>query len=179
MRDLDLGELRRCITVLFQEPVRYNAKAAENIGLGDVSRSLADVVAAAKSAGADEIVSRLPLGYETFLGKTFVEGVELSTGEWQRVALARAFLRAAPILILDEPTSAMDPWAEAEWFDRLRTLALGRTVILVTHRLTTAMRADGIYVLRDGTVVESGSHERLLGLGGLYALSWERQAAGL
>jgi ATP-binding cassette subfamily B protein len=179
LRELALDDLRRTITVLFQEPVRYNAKAGENIGLGDAGSSMAAIVAAAEAAGADEIVARLPAGYETLLGKTFVEGVELSTGQWQRVAMARAFLRRAPVLILDEPTSAMDPWAEAEWFDRLRALAAGRTAILITHRLTTAMRADGIYVLRDGAVVESGTHEQLLSRGGFYAQSWARQAAGL
>jgi ATP-binding cassette subfamily B protein len=117
----------------------------------------------------------LPAGYDTVLGKSFIEGTELSTGEWQRIALARAFLRQAPVLILDEPTSAMDPWAEAEWFDRLRALAAGRTAILITHRLTTAMRADVIYVISGGEVAEFGSHQELLDSGGLYTQSWAGQ----
>jgi len=176
LRGFSLDELRRRITVLFQEPVRYNATAAENIGLGDRGAPEADIEAAATAAGADAIIRRLPAGYANLLGKSFVEGAELSTGEWQRIALARAFLRRAPILILDEPTSAMDPWAEAEWIGRFRSLAAGRTAILITHRLTTAMRADEIHVIAGGQVAESGSHEELLRRGGLYAQSWARAA---
>ena len=123
------------------------------------------------------MAARLPDGYNSLLGKCFNDGVELSTGEWQRVALARAFLRRAPILILDEPTSAMDPWAEANWISRFRSLAAGRTAILITHRLTTAMRADVIHVMSGGKVVESGAHEELLSRGGLYAQSWLAQSA--
>jgi ATP-binding cassette subfamily B protein len=175
LRSFRIDELRRHITVLFQEPVRYNDTAAENIRLGDQRASETEIEAAAAAAGADEIVQRLPAKYGNLLGKLFIEGAELSTGEWQRIALARAFLRQAPILILDEPTSAMDPWAEADWIDRFRSLARGRTAILITHRLTTAMRADEIHVLSEGRVVESGSHEELLRLGGLYAQSWARQ----
>jgi ATP-binding cassette subfamily B protein len=175
LRSFRIEDLRRHITVLFQEPVRYNATAGENIRLGDQGASEAEIETAAVSAGADAIVRRLPAGYDNALGKLFIEGAELSTGEWQRIALARAFLRQAPILILDEPTSAMDPWAEAEWIDRFRSLAHGRTAILITHRLTTAMRADEIHVFSEGRVVESGSHEELLRRGGLYAQSWARQ----
>ena len=175
LRSFQIDELRRHITVLFQEPVHYNATAGENIGMGDLAATEAEVKAAAAAGGADGIIRRLPAGYDNTLGKLFIDGAELSTGEWQRIALARAFLRQSPILILDEPTSAMDPWAEAEWIDRFRSLARGRTAILITHRLTTAMRADEIHVLSDGGVVESGSHEELLRLGGLYAQSWARQ----
>jgi ATP-binding cassette subfamily B protein len=175
LRTFQIDELRRHITVLFQEPVRYNATAGENIRLGDQGASEGEIERAAVSAGADAIVRRLPAGYDNPLGKLFLDGAELSTGEWQRIALARAFLRQAPILILDEPTSAMDPWAEAEWIDRFRALAQGRTAILITHRLTTAMRADEIHVFLEGRVVESGSHEELLKRGGLYAQSWAKQ----
>jgi ATP-binding cassette subfamily B protein len=175
LRSFKIDELRRHITVLFQEPVRYNDTASENIRLGDQGASGVEIETAAVAAGADEIVRRLPTGYDNPLGKLFIDGAELSTGEWQRIALARAFLRQAPILILDEPTSAMDPWAEAEWIDRFRSLAHGRTAILITHRLTTAMRADEIHVFSEGRVVESGSHEDLLRRGGLYAQSWARQ----
>lgn len=175
LRSFQIDELRRHITVLFQEPVRYNATAGENICLGDQGASEVEIETAAVAAGADEIVRRLPAGYGNPLGKLFIDGAELSTGEWQRIALARAFLRRAPILILDEPTSAMDPWAEAAWIDRFRSLAHGRTAILITHRLTTAMRADEIHVFSEGRVVESGSHEELLRRSGLYAQSWARQ----
>jgi len=179
LRDLSIEELRRRITVLFQEPVRYNATVRENVALGDAQGSpgAAEIEAAAAAAGADEVAARLPDGYNSLLGKCFNDGVELSTGEWQRVALARAFLRRAPILILDEPTSAMDPWAEANWISRFRSLANGRTAILITHRLTTAMRADVIHVMSGGKVVESGAHEELLSRGGLYAQSWLAQSA--
>jgi ATP-binding cassette, subfamily B, bacterial len=119
----------------------------------------------------------LPQGYSSLLGKSFSDGDQLSVGEWQRIALARAFLRQAPILILDEPTSAMDPWAEADWLDRFRSLSAGRTSILITHRLTTAMRADVIHVIENGQVVESGCHEELLERGGPYAQSWMAQTA--
>jgi ATP-binding cassette subfamily B protein len=175
LRSFRIEELRRHITALFQEPVRYNATAGENIVLGDQGASKAEIESAAAAAGADEIIRRLPAGYDNLLGKLFMDGAGLSTGEWQRIALARAFLRQAPILILDEPTSAMDPWAEADWIDRFRSLAHGRTAILITHRLTTAMRADEIHVFFEGRVVESGSHEELLKRGGLYAQSWARQ----
>jgi ATP-binding cassette subfamily B protein len=177
IRDLPLEELRRMFTVLFQQPVRYNDTVAENIWFGDPASSPGEAAirAAAEGAGADEIVRRLPRGYASMLGKSFADGAELSVGEWQRIALARAFLRQAPILILDEPTSAMDPWAEADWLERLRSLSAGRTAIVITHRLTTAMRADVIYVMANGRVVESGSHEELLARGGLYAQSWSAQ----
>jgi ATP-binding cassette subfamily B protein len=109
------------------------------------------------------------------LGRWFAGGTELSVGEWQRIALARAFLRRAPIIILDEPTSALDPWAEADWLERFRTLAAGRTSIIITHRFTTAMHADVIHVMDRGRIIESGSHQRLLEQSGLYAESWSRQ----
>ena len=121
------------------------------------------------------MVARLPNGYETQLGKWFVNGTELSRGEWQRLALARAFLRQAQILILDEPTSSLDVWSEAEWFERFRRLAAGRTSIVITHRLMIAKRADFIHVIADGGVLESGTHDELLGAGGLYAKSWLSQ----
>jgi ATP-binding cassette subfamily B protein len=174
--ELSLAALRRQMTVLFQEPVRYNATAAENIGLGDLSAAgPTEIEAAARAAGADEAIGRLPAGYDTLLGKWFAGGSELSVGEWQRVALARAFLRQARVIILDEPTSAMDSWAEADWMDRFRELAAGRTAIIITHRFTTAIRADIIHVMEAGHIVESGSHAELLALGGRYAVSWASQ----
>jgi ATP-binding cassette subfamily B protein len=181
LRRLAVDDVRRRIAVLFQEPVRYNTTAEENIALGAVeARPGAEAIErAGAAAGADQIAARFPRGYRTVLGKTFSDGVELSTGEWQRIALARAFLRDAPVLVLDEPTSAMDPWAEADWLDRFRAFAAGRTAILITHRFTTAMRADEIFVVDGGEIVERGSHEELLSRGGLYAQSWARQTAGV
>ena len=141
----------------------------------DCSPDAVAVKAAALVAGADEIIQGLPQGYDTPLGKWFANGVELSAGEWQRLALARAFFRQAPILLLDEPTSAMDPWAEAEWLERFLELAEGRTTLMITHRFTTAMRADVIHVMEEGSIVESGSHEELLRKDGRYAASWAAQ----
>jgi ATP-binding cassette subfamily B protein len=162
---------------MFQTPGSYQFTARENIVLGnlDAEGDESRVEHAAWNAGADDIIRRLPNGYDSQLGRWFPGGSDLSGGEWQRLALARAFVRQAPIMLLDEPTSSMDSWAEADWFSRLRKLADGRTVILVTHRLTIAMRADLIHVMKSGEVVESGNHEELLALGGLYSKSWNAQ----
>ncbi|GIV76712.1 MAG: HlyB/MsbA family ABC transporter [Litorilinea sp.] len=181
LRCFRLQELRRQITVLFQEPIRYQDTARENIVLGDrlAVNGFPAVQAAARAAGADSFIAGLPRGYETLLGRWFKEGCELSGGEWQRLALARAYWRLAPILVLDEPTSAMDPWAEHDWLQRFRRLAAGRTVLMITHRFTTAMYADMIHVMEAGQVVESGSHDQLLAQGGRYARSWRQQMQGV
>lgn len=177
LKEIAVRDLRRMITVLFQQPFHYNTTVQENILYGDLNRqpSALEVKAAIEAAGAEEIVARLPQREQTLLGRWFAGGTELSVGEWQRIALARAFLRRAPIIILDEPTSALDPWAEADWLERFRKLATGRTSIIITHRFTTAMHADVIYVMDRGRIVESGSHRRLLEQSGLYAESWSRQ----
>src|SRR5262245_1619847 len=169
------GEIRQLVSVLFQDPVRYAFTLEENVAPGAESFDRPALAAAVRAAGAETIVARLPRGAETLLGKSYDGGTELSAGEWQRIALARAFLRDAPILLLDEPTSAMDSWAEGQWFDRFRDAAAGRTTIIITHRFTTAMQADRIHVMDDGRVVESGTHEELLARGGRYAQSWMRQ----
>ena len=177
LKEMPIAELRRLITVLFQQPYHYNTTVRENILYGDFQREVseADVENAIRAAGAKEIVSRLPQKEQTLLGRWFAGGTELSVGEWQRIALARAFLRKAPIIILDEPTSALDPWAEADWLERFRELARGHTSIIITHRFTTAMHADVIYVMDRGRIVESGSHNSLLEQNGLYSGSWSRQ----
>ena len=170
-------EIRRAMSVLFQDPVRYSATVEESVALGDAAPRPVSirVRAAVLAAGAEAIVERLAQGYDTLLGKEFENGAELSGGEWQRIALARALMRPAPILLLDEPTSAMDSWAEVEWFDRLRDATAWRTTIIITHRFTTAMRADVIHVMDKGRIVESGSHDELVTAGGSYASSWARQ----
>lgn len=177
IREFAVKEFRRLITVLFQSPTAYHTTAGENIALGDVSAASTqtEIEAAANASGIHEKISRLPLGYNTMLGKLFPEGTDLSGGQWQRLALARAFFRRAQIIILDEPTSAMDPWAEHDWLERFRSLASGRTAIVITHRFTLAMQADIIHVMRAGCIVESGSHDELLNLNGFYAQSWRDQ----
>jgi ATP-binding cassette subfamily B protein len=177
IRKFNIGDLRGRMSVLFQVPVHYNATVRENIILGDLKAlpREGEIEAAAQASGAAELISRLPKGYENMLGRWFEGGAELSVGEWQKIALARAFLRRAPILLLDEPTSAMDPWAEADWLQRFRCSTRGQTSILITHRMTTAMYADIIHVMEDGRIVESGTHSQLLAQGDRYALSWAKQ----
>ncbi|HKY42197.1 MAG TPA: ABC transporter ATP-binding protein [Pyrinomonadaceae bacterium] len=177
LKDFAIDDLRRQITVLFQQPVHYNTSIRENVLYGDLKLdpSEVEIQRAIRAAGAEDVVSRLPQQEQTLLGRWFAGGTELSVGEWQRIALARAFLRRAPIIILDEPTSALDPWAEADWLERFRDLAQGRTSIIITHRFTTAMHADVIHVMDRGRIVESGSHYLLLEKSGLYAESWSRQ----
>jgi ATP-binding cassette subfamily B protein len=176
IRTLSMNELRRRITVLFQEPVRYHDTACNNIAFGDID-SIPDrerIETAARAAGADTPILRLPGTYEAVLGKWF-GGAELSGGEWQRLALARAFLRKAELVILDEPTSALDSWAEADWLLRFRKLVAGRTALIITHRFTTALHADVIHVMEGGRVVESGTHKELLAVRGRYESSWRQQ----
>jgi ATP-binding cassette subfamily B protein len=176
LREMNPADLWRSITVLFQEPVHYHEDAGRNIAFGELASTPSEqrIMEAARAAGVHDLIMRLPAGYETLLGKWF-GGAELSTGEWQRLALARAFLRQSPIMILDEPTSAMDSWAEADWMSRFRSLAEARTAILVTHRFTTAMQADIIHVMSRGRIIESGTHSELLDYNGKYALSWRQQ----
>ncbi len=180
LRQLCLIDLRRQITVLFQEPMHYHASIYENIAYGDWKESgvpMDQIQLAARQAGAEELIERLPQGYETLLGKWFHAGTDLSVGEWQRLALARAFLRAAPVLILDEPTSAMDAWAEADWLSRVHSWSAQRTTLMITHRLTTARKADKIFVMETGRIIESGSHTELVSSGGRYAQAWQAQSS--
>ena len=180
LRQLRLVELRRQITVLFQEPMHYHASIYENIAYGDWKESGApmdQIQLAVWQAGAEELIEQLPQGYNTLLGKWFHDGTDLSVGEWQRLALARAFLRAAPVLVLDEPTSAMDAWAEADWLNRVNQWSAQRTTLMITHRLTTARRADKIYVMKAGRIIESGSHTELVTSRGHYAQAWQAQSS--
>jgi ATP-binding cassette subfamily B protein len=177
LREMALGDLRRQISVMFQFPVRYHLTVAQNIEVGDLhaEHGLVQIEAAAQGAGADGFIERLPRKYDNLLGRSFEDAAELSGGEWQRIALARAFLRQAQVVVLDEPTSLMDSWGEAEWLERFRTLVHGRTVLIITHRFTTAMQADIIHVMDGGRIIESGTHSELLDRGGRYAASWRDQ----
>jgi len=168
-------DLLDLVSVLFQDPVKYQASARTNVQLADLEAPDAAVEAAVRDAGAADFLDRLPKGLDTTLGRLFYEGGELSGGQWQRVALARAYLRDAPIVVLDEPTSAMDSWSEMAWFDRFQDLARGRTAAIITHRFTVAMQADVIHVMAGGRIVESGTHRDLVALGGRYAESWGAQ----
>jgi ATP-binding cassette subfamily B protein len=177
IRRCSLGDVRRYVSVLFQDPVHFNTSLAENIWLGDIAsfRQAEAIEHAARAAGADALLPGLENGYETRLGSWFAGSTDLSGGEWQRVALARAFFRQSPVILLDEPTSSMDSWSEIDWLERFKAFARGRTALLVTHRLTTAMQADMIHVLDKGRIIESGSHRELVRLGGRYAASWRKQ----
>ena len=172
-----LTEFRREISVIFQDFAKYYLSAYENIALGaDRDSEASRVIEAAKQAGIDERLCLLPHGYQTILGKWFEGGQELSVGEWQKVAIARAFVRNSQILVLDEPSSAMDAKAEAELFERFHELARGRMAILISHRLSTVKMADRIYVLHKGKIVETGTHEELIETNGEYAKLYEIQA---
>jgi len=177
LRRCDPETLRQNLAVLFQDPLHYQESAADNIAYGDVERprDREAIVAAARKGLADTFLESLPERYDTQLGRWFEDGRELSGGQWKRVCLARAFYRDAPIVVLDEPTSTMDSWAENKWLEQFGELVRDRTGLVVTHRFTTAMHADLIYVMQDNEIIESGSHEELLERDGYYAKSWRSQ----
>ena len=178
--EYDLGELRANIGVIFQDFVRYNFDASDNIAVGriDARGDHGRVVDAARRSTADEVIGRLPKGYEQTLGKLFKNGVDLSGGEWQKIAIARAYMRDAQLLILDEPTAALDARSEFEVFQRFKELSQGKTAVIISHRFSTVRMADRIMVLDGGQVEEIGSHAELLAAGRHYAELFELQAAG-
>jgi len=180
LREYDLFALRANIGVIFQDFVRYHFTAADNIAVGRIEArdDHARVVAAAERSLADEVIRKLPRGYDQVLGKRFRTGIDLSGGEWQKIAIARAYMRDAQLLILDEPTAALDARSEFEVFERFKELSRGKTVVLISHRFSSVRMADRIVVLMDGAVEADGTHAELLAQRGRYAELFELQAAG-
>jgi len=180
LREYDLDELRGNMGVIFQDFVRYNLTASDNIAVGKIAArdDHARIARAAMQSQADEVIARLPDDYRQMIGKRFKNGVELSGGEWQKIAIARAYMRNAQVLILDEPTAALDARSEFEVFKRFKELSEGKTAVLISHRFSSVRMADRILVLADGKVEAMGTHEELLAQPGRYAELFELQAAG-
>ena len=174
----DLNSLRCRIAVLYQDFTRFSLTLRENIELGAIAPKEGgfDMEEAARWSGADQVAAALSQGYETSLTRRFQGGVDLSGGEWQKAALARAFVRDAALVILDEPTAALDAEAEYRLFERFRQLVAGKTALIISHRFSTARMADQILVLEEGRITEAGSHAELVLLGGRYAELFEMQA---
>ena len=180
LRDYDLDDLRANIGVIFQDFVRYHLTAGENIAVGqvDAMRDTARIREAARRSMADEVIESLPQGYDQLIGRRFKTGVDLSGGQWQKIAIARAYMRDAQVMILDEPTAALDARSEFEVFQRFKELSEGRTAVLISHRFSSVRMADRILVLAEGRLEDSGTHEELMARGGRYAELFELQAAG-
>jgi ATP-binding cassette subfamily B protein len=179
LREYDLEDLYREIGVIFQDFMRYEMTARENIAVGRIEEiaNLPMLKTAAHKSLAQQVIERLPRDYEQMLGRRFETGVDLSGGEWQKIALARAYLRDAQVLILDEPTAALDARSEFEVFQRFAELTTGKSAVFISHRFSTVRMADRIIVLHDGRIAEDGNHDKLLNLGGRYAGMFEMQAA--
>lgn len=180
LKELDLESWYKTFGALFQDFNKYEYPAKDNIYFGKVweNEELEEIIEASKSAGAHDMINRFEEGYNQMLGKTFEGGLELSGGQWQKVALARGFFRNAPVLVLDEPTAAIDAKAESEIFSRVEKLSKDKTVIIISHRFSTVRNADKIYVVSSGQIVEEGSHEELIKIDGQYATLFKLQAKG-
>jgi len=179
LRDYDLEDLHKIMGVIFQDFMRYEMTARDNIAVGRVEEinNIELLEAAAQKSMAHPTITRLPQGYEQMLGRRFEHGVDISGGEWQKVALARAYLRDAQLLILDEPTAALDARSEFEVFHRFAELTAGKMALFISHRFSTVRSADRIIVLANGRIAEEGSHDQLASLGGRYAEMFEMQAS--
>jgi ATP-binding cassette subfamily B protein len=179
LREYDLDDYASNIAVIFQDFMRYDMTAWENIAVGQIGarENLDKVELAARKSLAEGVIKKLPNGYDQMLGRRFETGVDLSGGEWQKVALARAYLRDAQILVLDEPTAALDARSEHEVFERFAELTKGKMALLISHRFSTVKMADRIIVLERGVIAEQGRHEQLMAHGGRYAEMFELQAS--
>ncbi|MFN2438973.1 MAG: ABC transporter ATP-binding protein [Chitinophagaceae bacterium] len=180
LREYDLAELRSEIGIIFQDFLRYQMTTSENIAVGNIKEKDNHklIVNSAKQSLADTIIDRLPNKYDQMLGRFFKQGVELSGGEWQKIALARAYMKDAQLMVLDEPTAALDARSEYEVFQRFSELTKNKSAMLISHRFSTVRMADRILVLDKGEIIEMGSHEELLKMEGRYASLFELQAMG-
>ncbi len=180
LREYDVEELRSSVGVIFQDFVRYNFTAGDNIAVGRIAArdDRERVERAAVRSHASEVIGRLPDGYAQRIGKRFKNGIELSGGEWQKIAIARAYMREADVLILDEPTAALDARSEFEVFERFKELSKGKTAVLISHRFSSVRMADRVFVLLDGKIEAAGTHDELMAKRGLYSELFELQAAG-
>jgi ATP-binding cassette subfamily B protein len=179
LRALDLAHWYEHLGTLFQDFVQYKLTVRDNVLFGDPARvDERAMVEAVRKAGAAALVDELPGGYDQILGTEFADGEQLSGGQWQKLAIARAFYQSAPVLIMDEPTSAIDAEAEYEIFNNLEAEYHDKTLILVSHRFSTVRNADRILVIEDGRIVEQGSHDEMLAEAGRYAAMFAMQAAG-
>jgi ATP-binding cassette subfamily B protein len=179
LRDYNIEDVRKEVGTIFQDFMKYEMTARENIAVGRIQHlnDTRRIVAAAEESLADGVIGRLPRHYEQMLGRRFEGGVDLSGGEWQKIALARAYLREPQVLILDEPTAALDARAEYEVFERFNELTIGKMALFISHRFSTVRMAERIIVLENGAIVEEGNHDRLVAHGGRYAEMFELQAS--
>lgn len=179
LRDYDIEDVRRDVAVVFQDFFRYDLSAADNVGFGEV-RAVEDrdrIQLAARKAGAHDAIEALPKGYDTVLGRTFDEGVDLSGGEWQHLAISRAFMSDAQILVLDEPTAALDAFREHRLYEQVAELSMNKTVVFISHRFSTVRMANLIVVVENGQIIEVGGHDDLVARNGKYAEMFNTQAA--